>query len=75
MIEGSELKVQLAIDFEFCTETKCLLLITFAPSLEHIFNCYCSQQTNNADYIRYAVAPELQPVGGLAILCFDFAKQ
>ena len=32
--------MQLATGHEFYTNTKCLLLITFAPGLEHIVNCY-----------------------------------
>ena len=42
------------------------------------FGTYCqllfSQQTDSSGYIRYAVALELQPIGGLAKLCFDFVK-
>ena len=75
MFEGSKLKVKLATGREFHTEPKCLLLITFAPGLEYIINCYVVDKLITPSYIRYAVALELQSVGGLAKLCFDFAKQ
>ena len=34
----------------------------------------CYQKTDNTNYIGYAVALELQSIGGLAKLCFNFAK-
>ena len=40
MFEGSELKVQLTTGCVLHKNIKCLLLITFAPSMEHVFNYY-----------------------------------